>query len=69
MFNTIRDNDSLCQTRRQFAEKYPTLRLVARLSGTEPKIRIYVEGKNKSTVESGMTFVVGLITTLIELNT
>lgn len=69
VFNTIRDNDSLCQTRRQFAEKYPTLRLVARLSGTEPKIRIYVEGKNKSTVESGMTFVVGLITTLIELNT
>ena len=69
LFNTLKNNDALCQTKQKFAEKFPSLRLVARLSGTEPKIRIYVEGKNKSTVESGMVFVDGLIATLIELNT
>ena len=43
-----------------FYSRYPTLRLVARISGTEPKIRLFVEGKNQRIVADGMEYLTQL---------
>ncbi len=39
-----------------FNKKYPLLRIVLRFSGTEPKIRCFIEGKTQSAVKNGFLF-------------
>lgn len=55
----LKKDDKLFSTiKNAFYSRYPTLRLVARMSGTEPKIRLFVEGKSQKNVAVGMDYLV-----------
>ena len=66
VWQKAKEKELLFDFTEKFKQKFPTLRVVARASGTEPKIRLFVEGKNKSMVETGMQFVEKELSLLIE---
>ena len=63
----IKQNGDLEQLKKDFLQKYPNLRLVLRFSGTEPKIRVMVTGKNKNLVNSANTYLLSRLDKIIAL--
>ncbi len=62
----IKKSDKLEEIKSHFALKFPNLKLVLRLSGTEPKIRIYVEGRSAPTCNVAINYLTGEINAYLD---
>jgi len=65
VLDKIKNDGDLEGVKEDFLQKYPTLRLVLRFSGTEPKIRFMVTGKNKNLVNNANAYLQNCIDKII----